>query len=93
MNIPLEWDINSSSPEIAQALTQAVSAAIVAACPPKADAASSSTSSSPAKIIENRSRCYKQLGEIQNLKLQGLLSEDDYIREKNAILLLLKKLI
>ena len=63
------------------------------ACPPKADAASSSTSSSQAKIIENRFRCYKQLGEIQNLKLQGLLSEDDYIREKNAILLLLKKLI
>lgn len=80
---------------MAEALTQAasqVSAAIVAACPPKPREIFQALSFSPAKVIEKRSKCYKQLGELQNLKLQGLLSDDDYDREKDAILQL-KKLI
>ena len=89
---------DSTSPEMAEALTQAatqVSSAIVAAFTPRSTipSTSSGTSASPAKVIENRSRCYKQLGDLQSLKSQGLLSEEDYAREKDAIMGLLKKLV
>ena len=62
----------STSPEMAEALTQAasqVSSAIVAAFTPRSvvPSTSSGTSASPAKVIENRSRCYKQLNDLQSL--------------------------
>ena len=61
---------------MAQALTQAatqVSSAIVAACSPKPTTPGISTTGiSPAKVIESRSKCYKQLGDLQNLRSQGL---------------------
>lgn len=87
---------DSTSPEMAQALTQAasqVSSAIVAAFSPKSNTLSTSSGISPAKVIENRSRCYKQLGDLHSLRSQGLLSEEDYVREKDAITGLLKKLV
>ena len=90
---------DSSSPEMAQALTQAatqVSSAIVAAFTPQSVSSGPSTSQtgiSPAKIIENRSKCYRQLTDLQNLRSQGLLSDEDYFREKDAIMGILKKLV
>lgn len=88
---------DSSSPEMAHALTQAacqVSAAITAAYSPKPTPISElSTRSSPAKVIDNRSKCYKLLSELHDLKLQGLLNEQDYTVERNAIMQLLKKLV
>lgn len=90
---------DSTSPEMAQALTQAatqVSSAIVAAFTPRSVPSGPSTSQtgiSPAKIIENRSKCYRQLTELQNLRSQGLLSDEDYSHEKDAIMAILKKLV
>ena len=49
-------------------------------------------SNSPAKIIENRSECYKQLGELKNLNQSGILSDEKYSSEKEAIMLSLKSL-
>ena len=49
-------------------------------------------SHSPAKVIENRSKCYRQLGEIKNLKQSGLLSEEEYDIERGAIMGTLKSL-
>ena len=43
---------------------------------------------SPAKVIEGRSKLYKQLSELQNLRSIGVLLED----EKESIMDLLKKL-
>ena len=43
----------------------------------------------PARIIDNRSKCYKQLGE---LKESGLLSEAEYTTERAAIMSTLKNL-
>ena len=89
----------SVSPEVAQALTQAatqVSSAIVTAFTPQSASSGRSTSqtgNSPAKVIENRSKCYRQLTDLQNLRSQGLLSDEDYFREKDAIMGILKKLI
>ena len=47
---------------------------------------------SPAKTIENRSRCYRQLGEIKSLHESGLLSEMEYQSEREAIMATLKNL-
>ena len=47
---------------------------------------------SPAKTIENRSRCYRQLGEIKTLHVSGLLSEMEYQSEWEAIMATLKNL-
>lgn len=47
---------------------------------------------SPAKVIENRSQCYKQLGEIKTLHESGLLSAHEYDSEREAIMSILKNL-
>ena len=47
---------------------------------------------SPAKVIDNRSKCYKQLGELKSLKESGLLSDEEYTTERAAIMSTLKKL-
>ena len=86
---------------MAQALTQAatqVSSAtcIVAAFTPQPASSGPSTPQtgiSPAKIIENRSKCYRQFTDLQNLKSQGLLRDEDYFREKDAIMEILNKLV
>ena len=57
----------------------------------KADAKPNSASLSPAKIIDNRSKCYRQLSELRNLKDEGLISGEDYDRERSAIMSMLKK--
>lgn len=53
---------------------------------------SSSVGTSPAKLIENRSKCYKQLADLNNLKQSGLLSDAEYASEREAIMNTLKKL-
>jgi hypothetical protein len=40
--------------------------------------------SSPAKNIESRSKCYKQLMELHNLKRSGVLTQAEYDREKKS---------
>ena len=70
-----------------QAATQAalsqVSAALVA-CNSKSSPLSSTSPAS--KIIENRSKCYKQISELQNLKMQGFLADEEFERERSAIM-------
>ena len=50
------------------------------------------TTSSPARLIESRSKLYKQLSELQNLKSAGILTESEYATEKETIMDLLKQL-
>ncbi len=52
----------------------------------------SHSSGSPAKLIDNRSKCYKQLGELKNLMQAGILSDEEYSREREAIMGTLKSL-
>ena len=47
---------------------------------------------SPAKLIEGRSKLYKQLSELQNLKSMGVLSDNEYLTEKETIMELLKNM-
>lgn len=51
-----------------------------------------SRSDSPGKVIENGSKCYWQLGDIKRLWEFGLLSEDEYVRERECTMGTLKKL-
>lgn len=47
---------------------------------------------SPAKLIENRSKCYKQLSELNNLRTAGVLSDSEYQLEKDSVMETLKEL-
>lgn len=42
--------------------------------------------SSPAKVIESRSKLYKQLSELQSHKSMGVLRDDEYVAEKETIM-------
>ena len=54
--------------------------------------ATSSLRNSPAKIIDSRSKCYKQLSELSNLKQSGLLSDAEYASERDSVMSMLRKL-
>jgi hypothetical protein len=64
-----------------------VSAAFSGAIP--STRSSSGNIASRAKTIDTRSKCYKQLSE---LKSAGVLTEEEYQSEKEAIMATLKKL-
>ena len=50
----------------------------------------SSCGTSPAKVIDNHSKCYKQLANLNNLKQSDLLSEAEYASEHEAVISMLK---
>ena len=58
----------------------------------EATSISSTVGTSPAKLIDNRSKCYKQLADLNSLKQSGLLSDSEYASEREAIMSTLKKL-
>lgn len=73
---------------MAQAFTQAAVALSSALSPrPRGN-----TGASPAKLIESRSKCYKQLHDLLSLKDSGVLTEEEYLNEKDAVLGLLRKI-
>ena len=49
-------------------------------------------SACPAKNIDSRSKCYKQLSEFSNLRENGILSNEEYMLEKSAVMAVLKQL-
>ena len=73
--------------EAASAITSALTGTTKSA-PPTA----STSTSSPAKLIDSRSKLYKQLTELQSLKSAGILTETEYATEKETIMDLLKQL-
>lgn len=69
--------------EVATVLTSALSPRV---------AANPAGLSSPAKLIESRSKLYKQLSELQTLRTSGVLTEEEYRAEKEVIMELLRQL-
>ena len=53
----------------------------------------STTRNSPAKMIDNRTKCYKQLADLKSLFENNVLSEEEYDTERSVILGVLKKLV
>lgn len=45
---------------------------------------------SPAKIIDGRAKCYRQLSELKNLMESGLQPSEEYQCERDAIMNALK---
>ena len=82
--------------EVAEALGEVAKhlSCAIAGVVPSAKHASTSCSvvASPAKSIDNRSKCYKQLGDLNELRNSGVLMEEEYMCEKGAIMKTLKKL-
>ena len=84
--------------EVAEALDEVAKhlSSAFAGVVPSGKHASTSTSysvvASPAKSIDNRSKCYKQLGDLSELRSSGVLTEEEYLHEKEAIMITLKKL-
>lgn len=81
--------------DVTQTLTNAITAALSAKDNQESQQLtprSSTSTSSPAKLIENRSKLYKQLSELKNLKGCGVLDDEEYAAEKATIMDLLKQL-
>ena len=82
------WSKKNSNDTTASVLNQLTSALLP--CPPTNP---SSKSDSPGKLIENQSKCYRQLGELKNLHEGGLISEDKYALQRECIMDTLKSLL
>ena len=78
---------NDQPTAVTQALANAattIASALSPAVPSKA--------SSPARVIDHRSKLYKQLSELRNLHTSGILTDGQYENEKECILELLQEL-
>ena len=89
--IPYQKKSVQQSP-ITQALTEAAIAISTALSPSPGMQLNQGTGTSPAKVIDSRSKLYKQLSELQNLKTSGILTEEEYTTEKESVMTLLKQL-
>ena len=69
-----------------------ISCALSPAATTPTRSAGSTNKPSPAKLIENRSKCYRQLSELNSLKSSGVLTEEEYVTEKDAVMETLKNL-
>ena len=74
-------------------LTQAAVAISSALSPRPSISPSHRMGHSPSKMIDSRSKCYKQLSDLNNLKLSGVLTDDEYAKEKESVLSMLRKFI
>ena len=87
--------MNKKSQSINQVITEAANA-ITSSLSPRSTtipAASTRHSGSPSKLIEDRSKLYKQLSELHRLRSANILIEEEYMIEKDTIMELLKKLM
>ena len=83
----------SANDPLSQAISQLAAALSPSITPSSSHAGRGATlGASPAKLIDNRTKCYKQLSELSNLKESGLLSNEEYYAEREAIMDVLKKL-
>lgn len=46
--------------------------------------------SSPGKSVDVRTKCHQQLSELNNLRLSGIVSDEEFEEEKKAIMATLK---
>lgn len=86
--------VKNKDTNMTEAFTQAA-VAISSALSPRSSTPSMSvlnTGTSPAKLIESRSKCYKQLHDLNSLREACILTETEYLEEKEAVLAVLRKI-
>ena len=81
----------ASTANVTESMSKAMTQ-IASALTPSSTAASRASGGSPAQIIDNRSKCYKQLGELRSLKESSLLSDAEYDTERAAVMTTFKNL-
>ena len=79
--------------KVGQEVVSAISDLTSALTPKLIPSSSGSSTSSPAKMIDNRTKCYKQLADLKNLFENSVLSKEEYDAERSVILGVLKKLV
>lgn len=82
----------TESASMTRALTDVACAITGALSPKQCNSSGKGSNCSPMKVIESRSKLYKQLGELNNLMTMGVLSDEEYTSEKEVIMDLLKKI-
>lgn len=75
----------SSKDGVAEALTH-VANQISGILTPVPSGSRGTMGTSPAKLIENRSKCYKQLSELNGLRSAGVLTPQEYLAEKASVM-------
>ena len=63
---------------------------ILTANPTASPGGKSGSGSSPARVIESRSKCYKQMHDINSLRVSGVLAKEEFTFEKKAVLKILE---
>ena len=53
---------------------------------------SAALGTNPAKEIESHSKYYKQLNELNQLRSSGIITEEEYLEEKESVMCVLRKL-
>ena len=81
------YEVAEAVGEVAKEIKSAIAGVV-----PSAKHASTSLVASPAKSIDNQSKYYKQLGDLNELRNSGVLTEEEYLCEKEAITITLRKL-
>ena len=79
----------STADIVSQTITQLTPLTTSSATP---QSSSTPTSLSPARIVDTRFKCYKQLGELKNLNQAGILSDEECVTERQAIMDILKSI-
>lgn len=82
---------STTSKKSSDSMSAAISQ-LASALSPKSAAGSTCTSVTTGSIIDNRSKCYKQLSELKHLYETGLMSEAEYTMEREAVMNTLKGL-
>jgi len=82
--------VNRKSFSVTQVITEAANVLTSSLLPKQYTSASGSTAAST--VIEDRSKLYKQLTELHNLRSTDILTEEEYIVEKETFMGLPKKL-
>jgi len=81
--------VNRKSSSVTQVITEAANVLTSSLLPKQSISASGSTAASA--VIEDRSKLCKQLTKLHNLRSADILTEEEYIVEKETIMGLLKK--
>ena len=79
--------------KVGQEVVSAISDLTSALTPKLIPSSSGSSTSSPAKMIDNHTKCYKQLADLKSLFENHVLSKEEYDAERSVILGVLKKLV
>ena len=88
----LEQSVIKKGASVTQVIAEAANVLTSSLVAPKQSTSASITGNGPSVVIENRSKLYQQLSKLSNLRSANILTEEEYVLEKETIMGLLQKL-